>query len=87
MCSHCRGAGFVRTVDSTGLKILRELAQTLCSNKARRLRVRTNPRVADFLKRNKRDRLMALERDFQRPVLVIADPELGSEDFEIEKIT
>jgi Ribonuclease G/E len=70
-----------------GLKILREVTQTLCNNKAKRLRVRANPRVADFIKRNKRDRLLSLEKDFERPVLVIADPDMSTEDFEIERIS
>ena len=76
----------MRTVDSMGLKILREVTEVLCRNKARRVRVRANVRVADFLRRNKGDKVKSLEETYDKPVLIVGDHELGTEDYEIQRL-
>ena len=85
-CPHCKGSGFVKTVDSVGLKILREVKDILVRARARRVRVRANPRVADFLRRNKGDKIKRMEEDFQKPILVVGDHDLGTEDYEIQRL-
>lgn len=85
-CPHCRGSGFVRTVDSMGLKILREITEVLYRNKARRVRVRANVRVADFLRRNKGEKVKELEESYDKPVLIVGDHELGTEDYEVQRL-
>ena len=85
-CIHCRGGGFVKTVDSMGLKILREITDILCRGRARRVRVRANPRVADFLRRNKSDKIKLLEEEFKKPILVVGDHDLGTMDYEIQRL-
>ena len=85
-CPHCKGSGFLRTVDSMGLKILREVTEILFRNRARRVRVRANVRVADFLRRNKSDRISKLEETYKKPILVVGDHELGTEDYEIQRL-
>ncbi|MEE2712945.1 MAG: Rne/Rng family ribonuclease [Planctomycetota bacterium] len=85
-CPHCKGSGFVRTVDSVGLKILREVTEVLFRNKARRVRVRANVRVADFLRRNKGAKMKQLEEEYEKPVLVVGDHELGTEDYEVQRL-
>src|SRR5690606_15423459 len=85
-CPHCRGSGFVKTVDSVGLKILREVTEVLYRNRARRVRVRANPRVADFLRRNKGEKVKRIEEQFAKPVLIVGDHDLGTEDYEIQRL-
>jgi ribonuclease E len=85
-CPHCKGSGFLRTVDSMGLKILREVTEIVHRNKARRVRVRTNVRVADFLRRNKGERIKKLEETYEKPILIVGDHEMGSEDYEIQRL-
>ena len=85
-CPHCKGGGFVKTVDSVGLRILREVAEVLWKNKARRVRVRAHPRVADFLRRNKGEKIKRLEEMYQKPILVAGDHDLGTEDYEIQRL-
>jgi ribonuclease E len=85
-CPHCKGSGFVKTVDSVGLKILREISEVLYRNKARRVRVRASPRVADFLRRNKGEKLKALEDQYAKPVLIVGDHDLGTEDYEVQRL-
>jgi ribonuclease E len=84
-CPHCRGAGFIRNVDAIGLKILRDVANIFANNKARRVQVRANPRVTDFLRRNKRDRMERLQSSFGRPVVVSPDADYGVEEYEIKR--
>jgi ribonuclease E len=85
-CPHCRGSGWVKTVDSVGLRILREVSDVLYRNKARRVRIRANPRVADFLRRNKSEKIRALEDFYQKPILVVGDHDLGTEDYEVQRL-
>jgi len=85
-CPHCRGSGFVRTVDSMGLKILREVTEVLYRNRARRVRVRANVRVADFLRRNKGEKVKQIEETYEKPVLIVGDHDLGTEDYEIQRL-
>jgi len=85
-CPHCKASGFVKTVDSVGLKILREVSEILYRNRAKRVRVRSNPRVADFLRRNKGDKVQALEKRYEKPVLVVGDHDLGTEEYEIQRL-
>jgi ribonuclease E len=85
-CPHCKGSGFVKTVDSVGLKILREISEVLFRNKARRVRVRANARVADFLRRNKAEKLQSLESHYSKPVLIVGDHDLGTEDYEVQRL-
>ena len=85
-CTHCRGSGWVKTVDSVGLRILREVSDVLYRNKARRVRIRANPRVADFLRRNKSEKIRELEDFYQKPILVVGDHDLGTEDYEVQRL-
>jgi ribonuclease E len=85
-CPHCRGSGWVKTVDSIGLRILREVSDVLYRNKARRVRIRANPRVADFLRRNKSEKIRGLEDRYQKPILVVGDHDLGTEDYEVQRL-
>ncbi len=85
ICPSCRGAGFIRNVDSIGLKILREVKNIFANNRAKKVQIRSNNRVADFLRRNKRDRLAYLEDHFGRTVMVVGDASLGTEEYEIRR--
>lgn len=85
-CAHCKGSGFVRTVDSIGLKIMREVIDICFRNRARRVRVRANVRVADFLKRNKSEKIRQVEEAYGKPILVVGDHDLGTEDYEIQRL-
>lgn len=85
-CAHCRGSGFVRTVDSIGLKILREVTDIVFRNRAKRVRVRVNVRVADFLRRNKSEKIKKLEDLYGKPILIAGDHDLGTEDYEIQRL-
>lgn len=85
-CPHCKGSGFVKTVDSVGLKILREITEIVFRNKARRVRVRVNVRVADFLRRNKGEKVKKIEEEYGKPILIVGDHELGTEDYEIQRL-
>jgi len=85
-CPHCRSSGFVKTVDSVGLRIFREISEVLFRKRARRVRVRCHPRVADFLRRNKGSKIKALEETYSKQILVVGDHDLGTEDYEMQRL-
>lgn len=84
-CPSCRGSGTIRNVDSVGLKILREITNIFANRKAKRIQVKANTRVADFIRRNKRDRLEAIEKEFKRSLSVASDASLGIEEYEVRR--
>ncbi len=85
VCPTCRGNGFIRNVDSIGLKILREITNVFANNRAKRVHVKCNHRVSDFLKRNKKERIDGIEADFKRSIVVSGEGGMSTEEYEIKR--
>ncbi len=84
-CPHCRGSGMVRNIDSIGLRVLREVSNIFANKKAKRVQVRCSSRVVDFLRKNKKERIEAIEAKFERGIVISVDPNAGPEDYEIKR--
>ena len=75
----------VRNIDSIGLRVLREVSNIFANKKARRVQVRCSSRVVDFLRKNKKERIEAVEEEFGRGIVISVDPNAGPEDYEIKR--
>lgn len=84
-CPHCRGSGMVRNIDSISLRVLREVTNIFANKKARRVQVRCSSRVVDFLRKNKKERIEAVEQKYSRGIVISVDPNAGPEDYEIKR--
>ncbi len=64
VCPHCEGAGFIRTISSAALHVLRGLEDEAASGKASILTVRVAADVAIYLLNHKRSELTFIEHSY-----------------------
>ncbi|MGP0060535.1 MAG: Rne/Rng family ribonuclease [Beijerinckiaceae bacterium] len=76
VCSHCAGAGMVRSTSSIALHVLRLLEDTLLKSASHNITVRTRTEVALYILNQKRSNLRDLERRFGVSITIAADDSL-----------
>ena len=76
ICSHCAGAGTVRSTASIALHVLRLLEDALIKDASYDLVVRSRSEVALYVLNQKRVKLVELEQRFGVTLTVMADPSL-----------
>jgi len=81
ICSHCQGAGVVRSTASIALHVLRVLEDALIKSSTHDLIVRTRTPVALYILNQKRANLRDLERRFGVVLLVEADDALTGANY------
>ena len=86
-CPHCHGTGLIRSDDSIGLAILREVEGEALRRRSKEVLVKVPVSVANFLINQKRERILQIEQSHGLSVRIEADPGLISPDYTIEKLT
>ncbi|MEM9476133.1 MAG: Rne/Rng family ribonuclease [Pseudomonadota bacterium] len=84
-CPHCHGTGLVRSDDSLGLTILRQLEEEGTRRRSREVLVKAPVSIVNFLMNHKREHIAGLETRYGMAVRIEADPFLISPDFTLEK--
>ncbi|MGY6549345.1 MAG: Rne/Rng family ribonuclease [Roseinatronobacter sp.] len=84
-CPHCHGTGLIRSDDSMGLTVLRQIEEEGTRGKSREVLVRAPAAVVNFIINFKREHLAQIEARYSMAVRLEADPRLVSPDFEMEK--
>ncbi len=84
-CASCHGTGLIRSDDSLGLGILRQIEEEGTRGKTREVLVRAPAAVINFIMNTKREHVAQIEARYGMAVRLEADPRLVSPDFEIEK--
>ncbi len=82
-CPVCRGTGSVKTVESMGLSLFRQIKARLARLATKKLEVVAHPDVAGFLQQRKKETLQELERRIGKPVSLKADSGFQVEEFRI----
>ncbi|MHC4858957.1 MAG: Rne/Rng family ribonuclease [Planctomycetota bacterium] len=82
-CRACRGTGYVKSVESMVLKVLRDVRAFVRQRGPRRVEVTVSEDVAIALQNQKRSALLDLERDFDREIVVLGDAGLLPEEVRI----
>jgi len=86
ICSHCAGAGMVRSTSSIALHVLRITEDTLIKSATHNITVKTRSVVALYILNQKRDNLLDLETRFGVTVTVSPDDSLtGTTYYAIER--
>jgi len=83
-CTHCGGTGQLKTAESMGLEAFRLLMMAVQKKGIRRVEVKANPAVADYLSNMKRDELARLESESEVKILVRTQPLVGVEQLDID---
>ncbi len=84
-CPACHGTGLVRSEDSLGLTILRQVEEEGTRRRSREVLVKAPVAIVNFLMNHKREHIAGIEARYGMSVRVEADPFLISPDFAIEK--
>jgi len=84
-CAHCAGVGFVRSVDSAALSVLRLLEEEGIRKGGGDVTVHVASRIALFILNQKRHHLNEIERRYGLRVLLNGDDTLVPPDFRIER--
>jgi ribonuclease E len=84
-CSHCHGTGLIRSQDSLGLTILRELEEEGVRAKSKEVLIKAPISIANFLINQKREHIGQIEQRYGMAVRIEADPFLISPDYVVEK--
>ncbi|MFD1914364.1 Rne/Rng family ribonuclease [Halodurantibacterium flavum] len=84
-CSHCHGTGLIRSDDSLGLSILRQLEEEGTRKRSREVLLKGPVQVVNFLINQKREHIAQIEARYGMAVRIEADAGLVSPDFTIEK--
>ena len=82
-CPTCRGTGRVASRDTTLARIERWLRRSRAAATERRLTVRVNPTVGEFLLENRKERLKRIRRSTRVWVNVESDPDLPIDAYRI----
>ena len=84
-CAHCHGTGLIRSQDSLGLTILRELEEEGGRARSKEVLIKAPISIANFLINQKREHISQIEQRQGMAVRIEADPFLISPDYTIEK--
>ncbi|MGB1235085.1 MAG: Rne/Rng family ribonuclease [Planktomarina sp.] len=84
-CPSCHGTGLIRSDNSMGLTILRELDEEGVRRKSKEVLVKVPVEVANFMINEKREAIMQIEQRHGMSVRIEADPSLISPNYTIEK--
>ena len=84
-CPHCHGTGLIRSDDSMGLTVLRQIEEEGTRGRSREVLVRAPAAVVNFIINSKREHVAQIEARYGMAVRLEADPRMVSPDFEIEK--
>ena len=84
-CPHCQGRGLVRSVESSGLAVLRAIEEEGAKRRAAEIVVHVATPLGFWLLNRKRDRLAMIEERFGMTVLIQADDTLIPPALRIER--
>ncbi|MEX1034438.1 MAG: Rne/Rng family ribonuclease [Sneathiella sp.] len=85
ICHTCGGSGFVRSIESTALLIIRTLEEEGVRERVAKVTVKVHTDVAIYLLNQKRAVIQELENLYGMTILILADPVANLNDHEIER--
>ncbi|MCR9213528.1 MAG: Rne/Rng family ribonuclease [Proteobacteria bacterium] len=83
ICHTCGGSGFVRSIESTALLIIRTLEEEGVRERSARITVTVHTEVAIYLLNQKRSVIQGLENMYGMTIMILADSTTNLNDHEI----
>lgn len=87
MCPHCRGTGYIHSVETVGIQIIRTLEKEAATGEYASLHVTTHPEAALYLLNEKRAALQTLEQRYNVSVSILMDASIITGNHRLIKIT
>ena len=78
-CSHCEGAGLIKSEESQALLVLRTLQRATAKEQVASVEILVTPVVAHHLANNQRRELADLEQQTGKKIVIRADADLGGD--------
>ncbi len=82
-CPYCDGRGYIKSSRTMCYEVLRELRRAFSSADEKKALVTVNSVVADMLYDEERQGVEELEKEFQKKIVIKADPNLHQEQYEV----
>ena len=85
ICHTCGGSGFVRSIESTALLIIRTLEEEGVRERSSKITVSVHTEVAIYLLNQKRAVIQELENLYGITILILADPTINMNDYKMDR--
>jgi ribonuclease G len=82
-CPYCEGRGYVKSSRTICYEVFRELRRAFTNAEEKKALVTVNSVVADMMYDEERQGVEELEREFQKKIVIKADPNLHQEQYEV----
>ncbi len=82
-CPYCEGGGRVKSVETVGYEIIRDVTKTLKRTKANKLTIFAHPEVCARLSSEEFGFIDMIEETFQKTLLIRADNSYHIEQYEL----
>ena len=82
-CPYCEGRGYVKSSRTICYEVFRELRRAFTGAEEKKALVTVNSVVADMLYDEERQGVEELEKEFQKKIVIKADPNLHQEQYEV----
>ncbi|MCZ6455072.1 MAG: ribonuclease E/G, partial [Alphaproteobacteria bacterium] len=86
VCIACGGSGYVRSTESTALRVLRAIEEEGIQNRSRTVTVKIPTDVALYILNKKRDMIVDIEGRYNFKVFIAVDAELTPPDYIMERL-
>ncbi|AFX98659.1 ribonuclease, Rne/Rng family domain protein [Candidatus Endolissoclinum faulkneri L2] len=86
ICLNCKGLGYIRSIDSTALHILRVIEEEGLRNRAAEIVIHVPGKVALYILNQKRNRLADIELRYGNRVFLEQDATLVPPDYRLERL-
>jgi ribonuclease G len=86
-CFYCDGEGYIVSRQSVCYTVFREILRYSHDVGNRRVAIRVNPQVAEFLHREANHLITNLERSLEKQIVIYPEPKFHMEQFDIFEIT
>ncbi len=73
-CPHCGGSGIIKNFESQSIELIRLLSLAVAKKGIKRIELSVSPEVESFIQNQKRDSVARLELDFDKQIIINADP-------------
>jgi ribonuclease G len=82
-CPYCDGRGYIKSSRTVCYEVLRELRRAFANAEEKKALITVNTVVADMLYDEERQGVEELEKEFQKKIVIKADPNLHQEQYEV----
>jgi len=82
-CPYCEGRGYIKSSRTVCYEVFRELRRAFTGTDEKKALVTVNSMVADLMYDEERQGVEELEKEFQKKIVIKADPNLHQEQYEV----